>query len=181
MTVLETERLILRPWEESDAEALYRYAKDPAVGPIAAWPPHTSVENSCEIICDVLSAPETYAVVLKETGEPVGSVGLHQGESGSVPMEDDERELGYWIGVPHWGKGLIPEASRELMRHGFEDLGLSGIWCSNFEGNMNSQRVQEKLGFAYVRTESDFPCELLGGTRNMRVSYLGRDQWIEES
>ena len=53
---LETERLILRPWSEEDAQDLYVYAKDPQVGPIAGWPPHTSVENSLEIIKNVLSA-----------------------------------------------------------------------------------------------------------------------------
>lgn len=63
---LTTERLILRPWSEDDAPSLYKYACDPAVGPIAGWPPHTSVENSCEIIRTILSAPETYAVVLKK-------------------------------------------------------------------------------------------------------------------
>ena len=57
-----TERLLLRPWRESDAESLYEYARDPEVGPIAGWPVHTSVENSREIIRDVLSAEETYAV-----------------------------------------------------------------------------------------------------------------------
>jgi len=80
MTRLETERLLLRPWKEADAEALFRYAQDPAIGPIAGWPPHTSVENSREIIRAVLSAPETYAVVLKGSGEPIGSVGLLWGE-----------------------------------------------------------------------------------------------------
>ena len=70
--VFETKRLILRPWEESDAEDLFEYAKDPRVGPIAGWPAHTSVENSREIIRTVLSADETYAVVLKETGKPIG-------------------------------------------------------------------------------------------------------------
>lgn len=73
---LITERLILRAWQESDAESLYRYAKDPAIGPIAGWLPHTSVEDSLNIIRTVFSAPETYAVVLKETGEPVGSIGI---------------------------------------------------------------------------------------------------------
>ena len=73
---METERLILRPWQESDAEALYKYAKDPEIGPAADWPPHTSVEDSLVVIRTVFSAPETYAVVLKETGEPVGSIGL---------------------------------------------------------------------------------------------------------
>ncbi len=74
--MIKTNRLILRPWHEEDAEALYKYASDPDVGPIAGWPPHTSVENSLEIIRTVFSAPETYAVVLKDTGEPVGCCGI---------------------------------------------------------------------------------------------------------
>lgn len=65
---LETSRLILRPWQETDAEALYKYAKDPAIGPISGWPPHTSVENSLEIIRTVFAAPETYAVCAERDG-----------------------------------------------------------------------------------------------------------------
>ncbi len=74
--MIETERLILRLWRESDAEALYKYACDPDVGPIAGWSVHTSVENSLEIIRTVFAAPETYAIVLKETDEPVGCCGI---------------------------------------------------------------------------------------------------------
>ena len=72
--ILETERLILRPWCDDDAEDLYTYASDPDVGPPAGWPPHTSVENSGEIIRTVLSKPEVYAVCLKENGEPIGNI-----------------------------------------------------------------------------------------------------------
>ena len=74
--MIETKRLILRHWREDDAEALYKYASDPDVGPIAGWPPHTSPENSLEIIRTVFAAPETYAVVLKDTGEPIGCCGI---------------------------------------------------------------------------------------------------------
>ena len=66
--MIETERLILRPWQENDADALFKYARDPDIGPIAGWTPHTSVENSLEIIRTVFAAPETYAVVLKKNG-----------------------------------------------------------------------------------------------------------------
>ena len=52
---MQTERLILRPWVESDAEELYRYASDPDVGPIAGWPAHTSVAQSLDVIRNVLS------------------------------------------------------------------------------------------------------------------------------
>ena len=74
--ILETERLILRPWNECDAESLYKYAKDPEVGPVAGWPVHTSVENSREIIKSVLSADEIYAVCLREDNVAIGSIGL---------------------------------------------------------------------------------------------------------
>lgn len=174
---MEMKRLILRPWTEADAESLYEYAKDPRVGPIAGWPVHTSVENSREIIKNVLSAEETYAVCLKDNDRAVGSVGLLFGENGNVELADDEAEIGYWIGVPLWGRGLIPEAASELIRHGFEDLKLKKIWCTYFEGNIRSQRVSEKLGFVYERTANDVYVELTGETRNENVAVLTANAW----
>jgi len=88
--VLYTDRLILRPWQDSDAESLYKYAKDPDVGPIAGWPPHTSVKNSLEIIRNVLSIPETYAVCLKSDNVPIGSVGLKTGNATDLTDKDNE-------------------------------------------------------------------------------------------
>ena len=175
--LFETERLILRPWEESDAEDLYQYASDPAVGPIAGWPVHTSVENSREIIRGVLSAPETYAVVPKETGHPAGSVGLMLGKASNIGIPDTEGEIGYWIGVPYWGRGLIPEAVREMLRHGFEDLKLDKIWCGYFEGNEKSKRVQEKCGFRYHHTAENVTCALEGVLRTEHVTCMTRDEW----
>ena len=175
--ILETGRLILRRWEEADAEELYQYAKDPAVGPIAGWPPHTSVENSREIIRDVLTAPETYAVMLKETGKPVGSIGIMFGKNGNAPMGEQEAEIGYWIGVPYWGQGLIPEAVRELLRRCFEDLNCTAVWCGYYDGNLKSKRVQEKCGFRYHHTEKDKLCELMGDIRTEHFTYLTKENW----
>lgn len=177
--MLETERLILRPWEAADAESLFKYAKDPKVGPIAGWPVHTSIENSREIIRSVLAVPETYAVVLKETGEPVGSVGLLIGEKSNIQISEEEGEIGYWIGVPYWGQGLIPEAVRVLMRHGFETLHLKKLWCGYFEGNVKSRRVQEKCGFRYHHTEKDKPWPLINDVRTENIACITREQWLE--
>ena len=127
--ILETERLILRPWEETDAEECYKYAKDPRVGPIAGWPVHTSEEDSRQVIRNVLMVPETYAIVLKEIGIPIGSIGLHHND---LAEKEDEAELGYWLGVNYWGQGLVPEAARELLRHAFEDLKLARTWCRQY-------------------------------------------------
>ena len=84
--ILETERLILRPWKETDAQDLYFYASSPEVGPKAGWPVHTSVENSRDIIRNVLSAPETYAVIPKDSGHAVGSIGLMIGNMMSLSI-----------------------------------------------------------------------------------------------
>ncbi len=175
---LETERLILRPWEEGDAEELYRYAKDDRIGPIAGWPPHTSVENSVEIIRTVLSEPETYAVILKSTGKPVGSVGIMFATKGSAPMKEQEAEIGYWIGVPYWGQGLIPEAVRKLQQRCFEDLGCTAIWCGYYDGNEKSKRVQEKCGFRYHHTENQKPSPM-GDWRTEHFTRMTREEFFE--
>lgn len=175
--VLETRRLILRPWEESDAEELYRYAKDPAVGPAAGWMPHNNVENSRAIIRDVLSGPEIYAVVLKETGLPVGSVGIMFDKNSNTQMKENEAEIGYWIGVPYWGQGMIPEAVRELQRRCFEDLGCTAVWCGYYDGNARSERVQEKCGFRYHHTETDVPCAIEGVLHTEHFTFISIADW----
>lgn len=179
--ILETQRLLLRPWEEADAPSLYRYAQDARVGPAAGWSVHTDVANSAAVIRDVLSAAETYAVILKTEGTPIGSIGLMLGEQSNIPLPADEGEIGYWIGVPYWGQGLIPEAVRELLRRGFDDLGLKTIWCGYYDGNEKSHRVQEKCGFRYHHTEIDKPCPLLNDVRTEYFTCITKAQWKKQT
>ena len=90
---------------------------------------------------------------------------------------DDECELGYWIGKPFWGRGLVPEAAREILRHAFEDLGMNKVWCGYFEGNAKSKRVQEKVGFRYQYTLEDAAVPLLNEKRTDYVSCLTKEEW----
>lgn len=175
--ILETERLILRPWEETDAEELFRYASSPDVGPIAGWPVHTSVENSREIIRDVLSAPETFAIVWKETNLSIGSIGLKMGDATDLTDAEDECELGYWLGVPYWGQGIMPEAVNEMLRHAFEDVGMKKVWCGYYDGNMKSKRVQEKCGFRYEWTTEEVDVPLMKEKRTGHVNSLSKERW----
>lgn len=175
--ILETRRLTLRPWQETDAASLYEYAKDPAIGPIAGWPVHTSIENSRQIIREVLSSYETYAVTLKNNDEAIGSVGLIIGENSDLGIASDEAEVGYWLGEPFWGQGLIPEAVKELMRHAFEDLNMTTLWCGFFEDNQNSKRVAEKCGFTFHRTDENKEFPLINEVKNQRVTRISKDQW----
>ena len=150
----ETERLLIRPWRQSDAGSLYKYACDPDVGPSAGWKPHESIEESRKIIDLVLSAHGTFAVILKESGEAIGSIGIFKTEAKGAAA--GEPELGFWIGKPYWGQGLIPEAVRALLSYCFDTLGCRRIWCAHFEGNEKSRRCQEKCGFIPHHTEEVF-------------------------
>ena len=175
--VFETERLVLRPWRVNDANSLYEYAKDPQVGPIAGWPVHKSVADSREIIETVLSAPYTYAVCLKEDDQAIGSIGLMIGEKSNIGLSNNEAEIGYWIGVPFWGRGLIPEAVRELMRYAFNELGIKKLWCGYFDGNEKSKRVQEKCGFQYQYTIKDKEWPLMNDVRTEHITGITEKQW----
>ena len=148
--MLETQRLILRKWTEDDADSLFEYAKNPEVGPIAGWPPHKNVEESKEIIKNVFNGAECYAICEKGSNiAAIGAVELKLNGHTDMTERDDECELGYWLGQPFWGRGYMPEAARALLRHGFEDLGMTAIWCGYYDGNQKSKRVQEKLGFMF--------------------------------
>ena len=161
---LTTGRLVLRAWRETDAASLYKYAKDPAIGSAAGWPPHVSEEDSLNVIRTVFSAPETYAVVLKSTGEPVGSVGLLFGEASHVAgIRADEAEIGYWIGRPYWG-----------------DLGMSAVWCGYYDGNTKSRRVMDKCGFRFHHTEQG-KTSPLGDIRTEHFMRITKEEWLEDS
>ena len=115
-------------------------------------------------------------MILRETGEPVGSVGVFPTE---LPEGKGESEIGYWIGRPYWGQGLIPEAVRELQRWCFQDRGEERLWCGHFPGNDQSRRVIEKCGFTYVC--QDPPREWPSGdTFGSRMYALTREEWEKQ-
>ena len=170
---ITSDRLILRPWKESDAESLYKYAKDPAIGSLAGWPPHISVQDSLNVIRTVFAAPETYAVVLKDTEEPVGSIGV-MFENGL--QQANECEIGYWIGKPFWGKGLMTEAVCRLLQRCFEDLAMTAVWAVYYDGNVGSRRVMEKCGFHFHHTEEN-KTSPLGDVRTEHFMKMTKKQW----
>lgn len=145
------------------------------MGHPAGWPVHTSIEHSREIIRAVLSVPENYAVCLKDSGKVIGSIGLKMGDGTDMTDRADECELGYWIGKPFWGQGLMPEAGERLLRHAFETLDMRAVWCGYYEGNLKSKRVQEKLGFVYQHTTPNLEVPLLNEIRVGHVNLLTRE------
>ena len=174
---LETERLILRRFEDSDAESVFEYAKDPDVGPIAGWPSHQNIDESLDVIRNVLSAKEAYAICLKTDNRAISAIELKLNGHTDMTEQDDECELGYWLGKPFWGQGIMPEAVREMLRHAFEDLGMTKVWVGYYEGNTKSKRVQEKAGFRYQWKSEGVDVPLMHEKRTGHVSSMTKDQW----
>ena len=175
--MLKTERLLLRRWEDSDAENLYEYAKDPDVGPIAGWPPHQSVDESRNVIRNVFQGKEAYAICLKTDEKAIGAIELKLNGHTDMTDRDDECELGYWLGKPFWGQGIMPEAVKEILRHAFEEIGMTKVWVGYYEGNSKSKRVQEKAGFRYQWKSEGVDVPLMHEKRTGHVSSMTKDQW----
>ena len=174
--ILETERLLIRAWTMEDAADLYKYAKDPRIGPKAGWPPHKDIEDSKKFIEYFYSAFGMFALVYKETLEVIGFIGILIGECSNFDIGENDGELIYWIGVPYWNQGLITEAAEEMLWYGFDELFLDTMWCGYFEGNHASRRVQEKCGFTFHHT---IPKVLTLANEEMteQVMILTREKW----
>ena len=174
MVQLETDRLLLRPFTEDDAESLYAYASHPEVGPPAGWKPHESVEESLRVIREIFQPADSLAVIRKSDGRLIGSAGFvdrHRTELGT-PSE----EIGYSLARDCWGQGLIPEAVEAILRHAFADLGYAAIWAAYYDGNRKSKRVMQKCGMTYRLSRVE-PVEQLSETRLAHYFAITRREW----
>jgi [ribosomal protein S5]-alanine N-acetyltransferase len=155
MGVFETERLLLRRWQESDYKDLYEYAKREDVGPFAGWAPHKSEQESKDVIRYFLQNNNSYAIVWKEENKAIGSIGFHKRTPDVKLSHLAQREVGFALNPAYWGRGIVPEAVNHLLVFGFEQLQLDLIWCGHFDFNKKSKRVNEKCGFQYRFQKKD--------------------------
>jgi len=143
-TILETDRLILRPLEADDAVNMFEYARDPAVGPNAGWRPHRSVRESQDIIESVFSGkPYAFGMILKKNGRLIGTAGLDEDTHG------DGMQLGFALGRRYWGNGYASEACNAILSYAFSELCLDCISAYCFGDNERSERLLIRLGFTF--------------------------------
>lgn len=149
--IIESERILMRPWRTDDAPSLFKYASDSRVSELALWPAHTSVEMSREVIERYfLPNPYCLAMVLKSSGEPIGCIGLVPEGQEHYPLEKSDREVGYWIGHPYWGNGLTTEALKALITWCKTHTALKSLLLTTDATNIASQRVAEKCNFQLI-------------------------------
>ena len=169
---METNRILLRPWRDDDAEALFKYASDPDVGPRAGWPPHKSVEESREVIKNFFSNEDTWAIEHKETSEIIGCIGVLRVGSSNLEIAENECEVGYWIAKPYWGKGICTEAMRLVVDYCFNVKNFTTLWGDYFPENPASGKVMEKCGFKDTGKEVLCPNLEVGADRPVKVMKL---------
>lgn len=144
---LETKRLVIRPFQEKDAEAFFACCQNPNLGNDAGWAPHKTIEESREILRNVFIGQENiWAMTLKDTQQLIGSIGIVPDPKRENPQV---RMLGYWLDEAHWGKGYMTEAVQAVLNYGFNELQLSLITANCYPHNKRSQQVLERSGFIY--------------------------------
>ncbi|MBF0545230.1 MAG: GNAT family N-acetyltransferase [Candidatus Riflebacteria bacterium] len=137
----------LRPYALADVESLVKYADNPKIAANLrdGFPSPYTREKGLEFINIALAKnpPTLFAIV--DSKEMIGGIGL-------MVKEDVHRltaELGYWLGEPYWGRGILTEAVRAIIPYGFEKLGLLRIYAEPYDFNLASCRVLEKSGFVF--------------------------------
>jgi len=162
---LMTPRLILRPFCMEDAADVFAYAKDADVGPMDGWAPHKDLVESERVVRMFMDGKKTFAVVHREDGNVIGSIGIEE-LSLLLPGYGDHngREIGYVLSKSYWGQGLMPEAAKEVIRYCFEEAGCEYLICSHSAANHRSKRVMEKCGFTFV---CEHPRTLTNGETSM--------------
>jgi RimJ/RimL family protein N-acetyltransferase len=165
--ILRTPRLLLRPLELGDADALWPLVSDPALPRLMSWDAHTDRAQTRAWLTDAIAGNEAgtdlvWAIVpqLGADGPPAvasGTIGLHGVRHQFRAWRIDRAELGYWIAPALHGRGLMTEAAREVLRFAFAapddpagGLGLHKITVGCLVENDASRRVIEKLGFRFL-------------------------------
>ena len=152
--VIETERLILRPFQQSDLRDFNEYASVPGVGELAGWKQHETIEKTQEILDLFIQEDKTFAIVFKKNNKVIGSLGVEKYGLEEKLTEFTSyygREIGYVLSKDYWGKGIMTEAVGAVINHLFNDLNLDFLTCGYYDFNNQSKRVQEKCGFKPYR------------------------------
>lgn len=172
---METERILLRPWREEDAEALYRHASDPEVGPRAGWSPHKSVDESRNIILTLFANDHTWAIVQKESREPIGCICYYTPDESNIGIGPNDAEVGYWVARPYWNRGIATEALQLLIDYCFRQRGFRTLWADYFPGNQASEHVMQKCGFKDTGQLNHCSRLAIGSNRPVKVMRLDNE------
>ena len=181
---IETERLLLRPFCQSDLEDFFEYASVDGVGEMAGWFHHENREKSQEILDRFIEEDKTFAICLKTNGKVIGSLGVEKYGKEEALTEFNGyqgREIGYVLSKDYWGKGIMPEAVKAVIDYLFNELNLDFLTCGYYDFNIQSKRVQEKVGFVFHHTCEEVPVPLMNEIRVGHTNYMTKEKWLADN
>jgi len=146
---IETERLFLRRWRESDLHDLNEYGRQLFVALRAGFEPHKSIDDSKTILDRFILDETKWAIELKDGGKVIGSIGLEIKDKNRADLIQRERKIGFVLNEQYHGQGYATEATKAMMTYGFTVLKLFLIRITHCEANRQSRRVIEKCGFHF--------------------------------
>lgn len=178
--IIETKRLIIRPWKNEDLNDFYEYASVDGVGQMAGWNPHKSKEESQEILKLFIEDKNVFALELKANRKVIGSIGLEEIgiDLGELYINLLGREIGYVLSKEYWGQGLMPEAVMSVMDYCYKNLNCEFLQCSHAVENKQSKRVIEKVGFQYVQ---DYERTARNGNTRKSKVYVKQQPYYTQS
>lgn len=180
--ILETERLILRNFKESDLEDYWEYVQMENVGPRAGWPAYTDKEKARERLIYETTQKNQFAIVLKSENKVIGSVELMECSNNrytNLNIEEGSKEIGAVLSEKYWGKGYMPEAVKEVMRYAFIDLNVPVIYCGHAKANTNSSRLQDKCGFKIIGEVPNYRVWVDGKMTDLIERKMTREEYLE--
>jgi [ribosomal protein S5]-alanine N-acetyltransferase len=172
MSVLETDRLLLRPPGSADAPFIAAALGDIDIARNLASAPHPYTEEDAKAFIERVTKGRAmgenwvHMILIKATETPVGCTGLH--------LKNGRYELGYWIAKPYWNRGFATEAAHRLLAFAFGTVKAEAVEAGWFHDNVASGRVLAKLGFAATHVEPS-PCRARGQTVLCNRTLLTRE------
>jgi len=174
---LETQNLILRPWQDSDATSLLGYVRNPLVGRAAGWMPPGEDAKSEKILKHILTRPITFILALKPTDYPLGSIALLLSDRSKLVKSTTEGEIGFWLGQEFWHHGYMTEALEAMLKYSFTVQKLTKLWYGYFSDNIKSRSLAAKFGFHYIYTRHYTYWPALHTIKSERVAMLTVAEW----
>lgn len=178
--MIESKRLILRQFKESDLDDMYEYASQESVGPMAGWQPHKSKEDTLEYLRSIKDNPYKFAIVLKEENKVIGAIDLSEPSKRfeNANISSDAKEVGYVLNEKYWSKGYVSEALDAVLNYAFNTLGISEVVASHNSKNIGSERVQEKNGMSKIGTLTDGRIWIDGSTSNTILRRITKEEYM---
>ena len=176
--MIETKRLILRSLTQADAADVFEYSNVSDVGRDAGWKPHETMEETRELLNLIFVGREDiFGIEEKKTGKLIGTVGLMPD---TTRENEGARTLGYALGKPYWGQGLMTESVQGLLVYAFEERGYDLISVSHYTDNHSSARVIEKCGFHFEGIQRQAELRFDGVMKDKKWYSMTKNEFVRK-